>query len=277
MDICSIASGSSGNCIYLATTSCKILIDVGYSGRKIEILLNEAGIEAQSLDAIFVTHEHSDHIAGVGVLSRRFDLPIFANKKTWSGMEKKLGRIKPSNKMVFENEKEFYYKDMAIYPMSIYHDALDPVAFIFKSGNEKTSILTDTGLVDERMSQLIRGSDIYYLEANHDIKMLKAGPYPPDLKRRILSRFGHLSNFQAAQLLGQILEGRGEQIILGHLSEKNNRPELAKKDIANYLAERGYVEGENIFINVAAAFSPTPIISASGKLRRESNNELLIS
>lgn len=263
MDLCSIASGSGGNCVFVQSGKSRILVDAGYSGRKIELLLKKAGIDPRSLDAIFVTHEHGDHIAGVGVLSRRFDLPVFANKKTWLAMEKKLGKIKKSNICLFNNEEDFEFLDMQIRPFSIYHDAADPVAFVFKSAGSQISLMTDTGLVDDRMAQHIKGSDIYYLEANHDPDMLRSGPYPIMLKERIMSTFGHLSNVQAADLLGDLLEGRGEEVVLGHLSTENNRPELALYEIRSSIEKKGFIEGKNVFVRVAAPFEPSDIITGS--------------
>ncbi len=236
---CSLSSGSSGNCQYLETSNAKILVDSGFSGKKTEELLKSIDIDPGDLDGIFVTHEHIDHTRGVGVLSRRYDLPIYANKNTWLGMEDKIGNIKDKNIKIFTTERFFEFKDLDIYPLSTFHDANEPVGYILFHGDIKISIVTDTGIINDKMVEKIKDSNLYFIESNHDEYMLKEGLYPLHLKRRILSPYGHLSNEDAGGVLADVLRGRGEKVILGHLSKDNNIPELAMDTVTNILTNRG--------------------------------------
>ena len=152
---CSLSSGSSGNCQYIETENMKILIDAGFSGKRIEALLASIDVCPSTLDAIFVTHEHTDHIRGVGVLSRRYDLPLYANESTWLGMESKIGKIKENNIQIFNSEDFIEMKDLTINPIKIYHDALEPVGYILYYKNKKISIVTDTGTIDYNIKKKI--------------------------------------------------------------------------------------------------------------------------
>lgn len=236
---CSLSSGSSGNCQYIETEKARILVDGGFSGKRTEELLSSIGVEPKSLDGILVTHEHIDHVKGVGVLSRRYDLPIYANSNTWLGMEKLVGKIQEKNIKVFTSEEYLDIKDITVYPINISHDALEPVGYIFFYNKVKISIITDTGWVNDNMKAKIKGSNLYLMESNHDINMLKEGSYPWPLKQRILSVKGHLSNDDAGRVLGEVLTGKEEIILLGHLSQDNNTPDLAHKTVKNILLDKG--------------------------------------
>ena len=236
---CSLSSGSSGNCQYIETDNLKILIDSGFSGKKTKELLNNIDVEAEDLDAILVTHEHSDHIKGVGVLSRRYDLPIYANSNTWLGMEEKIGDIRESNIKIFSTEKFFDLKDISIYPIPTFHDAREPVGYIVFYKSVKISIVTDTGIISENMLEKIKDSNLYFIESNHDEFMLKEGLYPWYLKKRIMSAQGHLSNEDAGNTLSKILKGENEKIVLAHLSKDNNVPELALDTVSDILTKKG--------------------------------------
>ena len=236
---CSLASGSSGNCQYMETRNSKILIDGGFSGKKIESLLNSIGVSGRELDGILVTHEHSDHIKGVGVLSRRYNLPIFANEKTWISMEKNLGKINEENIKVFTSERDLNIKDLTVHPIKISHDAGEPVGYVIYYKNKKISIVTDTGLVSEGNKEKIKDSDLYLMESNHDVDMLWKGSYPLYLKERVLGRWGHLSNEDAGRVLGDVITGNGEIILLGHLSGENNNPKLAHRTVRQIISNRG--------------------------------------
>lgn len=239
---CSLSSGSSGNCQYIETDNIRILIDAGLSGKKIEELLKSIDVCPTTIDCILVTHEHIDHTKGVGILSRRFNIPIYANEKTWLGMEGQIGEVKEENIKYFTTEKEFELKDLGIFPLSISHDASDPVGYCIQYNDKKISLVTDTGWVTENMKKRIKNSCLYLIESNHDIEMLKVGKYPWYLKKRIMSEKGHLSNDDAGILLSEILSGNGEQILLGHLSKENNFPELAYTTVKNIV--------ENVGINI---------------------------
>lgn len=236
---CSLSSGSSGNCQYIETANTKILIDGGFSGKKIEGLLSSIGVDPCELDGIFITHEHIDHVRGVGVLSRRYDLPIFANANTWIGMEKTIGKIKENNIRVFTSEKDLDIRDITVCPIKIFHDALEPVGYIIYYKKNKISIVTDTGFVNDIMKEKMKGSNLYLMESNHDVDMLKEGSYPWALKQRVLSTRGHLSNIDAGMVLGDLVSASGEIILLGHLSQENNKPELAHKTVKDSMMNLG--------------------------------------
>ena len=236
---CSLSSGSSGNCQYIETDKIKIIVDSGFSGKKTKELLNSIDVDPKDLDAILITHEHIDHIKGAGILSRRYDIPIYANMETWAGMEDKIGAIDLKNIKTFSTEKFFDLKDLTIYPVSTFHDAKEPVGYILFYKGVKISIVTDTGFISDNILEKIRDSNLYFLESNHDEFMLKEGLYPWHLKRRILSANGHLSNEDAGNTLAQILKGQGEKVLLAHLSQDNNVPELAISTVTDILTSKG--------------------------------------
>lgn len=236
---CSLSSGSSGNCQYIETGNTKILVDGGFSGKKIEGLLNSIDVCPKELDGIFVTHEHSDHVRGVGVLSRRYNIPIYANEKTWIGMEKSIGKISDENTKIFISERDLNIKDLGIHPIRISHDAGEPVGYIIYYKDKKISIVTDTGWVSEGNKEKIKGSNLYLMESNHDVDMLWEGSYPLFLKERVLGRRGHLSNEDAGRVLGDVITGTGEIVLLGHLSGENNKPELAHRAVSKAIGNRG--------------------------------------
>ena len=239
LDFCALSSGSGGNCHYIGTKNIKLLIDAGLSGRKIENLLKTAGENMEDINGILITHEHNDHIRGAGILSRRYDIPIYANKATWDKMAYSLGNIKEENIKVFETEEDFQIKDLNIKPISVYHDAADPVGFIMKNERHKISIVTDTGTMDDRMIKEIQDSDLFLLESNHDIDMLNNGNYPYHLKERIRSNYGHMSNYHISILLEKFLKGRKEHLILGHISSENNTLEMAFSQSRDMIIDLG--------------------------------------
>ena len=236
---CSLSSGSSGNCQYIETDRTKILIDGGFSGKKIESLLSSIEVSASDIDYILVTHEHIDHVRGVGVLSRRYDIPILANEKTWLSMGKIIGEIKDKNIKIIESDKDFQLADLGVHPFKIFHDAAEPVGYCIYYKNVKISIITDTGWVNDNMKSKIKGSSLYFMESNHDVKMLKEGNYPWFLKKRVLSTEGHLSNVDAGLALSEVLSGNGEVILLAHLSKENNIPSLAHETVKECIAGYG--------------------------------------
>lgn len=260
MKICSIASGSSGNCVYVETKKTKILVDAGLSGKRIQDNLEKIDVKTSEIDMIFVTHEHADHVKGVGVLSRRFNIPIYANEKTWLAMREKIGKIKGENIRLLKTNEFMNIKDFDLMPFSIFHDASDPIGYSFYQDDEKISIMTDTGKYNENMLYEIKDSDVYYIEANHDLEMLRKGPYPIHLQERIRSDRGHLSNIDTGDILADLLRGNGEKVILRHLSKDNNDPELAKFTIESILKENGLDTDKYVSINVADRNDPSGII-----------------
>lgn len=248
---CSLSSGSSGNCQYIETDKIKIIVDSGFSGKKTKELLNSIDVDPKELDAILITHEHSDHIKGVGVLSRRYDIPIYANSNTWIGMEEKIGKIKEDNIKIFSTEKFFDLKDISVLPIATFHDANEPVGYIIFYKGVKISIVTDTGIISENIAEKIKDSNLYFLESNHDEFMLKEGLYPWYLKRRIMSAQGHLSNEDAGNTLSKILKGENEKIVLAHLSKDNNVPELAMSTVTDILSKAGLNVEKDIYLGLS--------------------------
>lgn len=251
MKICSLTSGSNGNCIYIESNKSKVLVDCGNTGKLTVELLSQIGINPCDLNAIFVTHEHLDHIKGVGVMSRKYDLPIIANEKTWIAMKPVIGKIDPKNIFVFKSNTFFSFRDMDIQAVSTFHDAVDPVFYIFHQNKQKITILTDTGTVTDSMVDAIKGSRAYLIEANHDIEMLKGGPYPLLLKKRILSDYGHLSNDLSSDILSRIVRGKSELILLGHLSRENNTEELALREAKFKLRASGLDTDRDVRLRIA--------------------------
>lgn len=248
--VCVLASGSSGNCIYIGSDTTKVLIDAGLSGKRIEQGLEQIGVKGSDIDCILVTHEHRDHILGVGVLSRRYDLPIFANEKTWEAMEKSIGSIQSKNIKIFGGDY-FDIKDFTIKPFSIPHDARDPVAFsIHTRKGHKITTATDIGHFNFTLEKNLQDSDLLVLESNHDLEMLKFGSYPLYLKRRIMSKKGHLSNEEAADAAVKVIKNSPVQLLLGHLSAENNIPELALQTISWKMQSNGIKIGEDVKIDL---------------------------
>lgn len=236
---CSLSSGSSGNCQFVEAGSTRILVDSGFSGKRIEGLLREIDVEASTIDYILLTHEHTDHIKGAGVLSRRYDIPLVANRGTWEGMEKSVGKIGEKNRKLITSNVDFELRDMGIRAFNIYHDAREPVGYNIFYKNKKISIITDTGRVNMEIEESLKDSDLYLLESNHDLEMLMNGRYPYYLKERIKGDLGHLSNEDAGKILKGLLKGRGEKVLLGHLSQDNNNPHLAELTIGQDLEAAG--------------------------------------
>lgn len=256
---CSLSSGSSGNCQYIETDRTKLLIDGGFSGKRIESLLSSIGVCPTEIEYILVTHEHIDHVKGVGVLSRRYDIPILANKNTWVGMNKTIGKIKDKNIRVIESDKDLDLKDLGIHPFKIFHDAAEPVGYCIYYKNIKMSIITDTGWVDNNIKNKIKGSSLYLIESNHDVKMLKEGSYPWFLKQRIMSTEGHLSNEDAGKTLSETLLGNGEIILLAHLSRENNMPSLAHQTVKECIEDYGVNTYEDIVLELTYRDKPTKV------------------
>lgn len=229
MRLCSIASGSSGNCIYVGSDSTHILVDVGISGKRTEEGLKKLDLSMGDIDGIFITHEHTDHIAGLGILSRKYKIPIYATHGTIEAIQKtsSVGEISEELFHPVQADEKVIIKDLVCNPMKISHDAAEPVAYRIYYGRKKIAIVTDLGNYNDYTVESLKGMDAILLEANHDINMLQVGPYPYYLKQRILGDRGHLSNERAGQLLCKILHHDMQAVVLGHLSKENNLPELA--------------------------------------------------
>lgn len=261
MKFCSLYSGSSGNSIFIASEKSKVLIDAGLPGKKIEEALCNIGENAKDLNGIFVTHEHSDHIKGIGVLSRKYDIPIFANSDTWNAMEKSIGKIKEHNIKIMDRRSTIYINDLDIISFNIPHDAVAPVGYTLHCNGKKVSVTTDFGIYTEEIRDNIKDSEVILLESNHDVNMLKFGPYPYVLKRRILSEVGHLSNDDCGKAIVDLIKYKSKKkIILGHLSGTNNHPDLAFETVMATLRENNIKQNEDIELSMANRHCPSELI-----------------
>ncbi|OEF97346.1 MBL fold metallo-hydrolase [Desulfuribacillus alkaliarsenatis] len=254
-----LASGSSGNAILVQSDKATILIDAGLSGRQIEAAMAEIGVSADSLSGIFVTHEHQDHVKGVGVLSRRYKVPVFANQRTWDGMERSIGEIKAGFYERFTTNDQIEIGNLAVKSFPISHDSNEPVGYCVLCGNTKLSIGTDMGYVNDKIKGFLMDSDAIIIEANHDIDMLRVGPYPWHLKQRILSDHGHLSNEAAGELLTEIISANTKCIHLAHLSKENNLPQLAHLTVKSILEEEQFKVGQEFDLEVTYPDKPTKL------------------
>ncbi|MDT8718681.1 MBL fold metallo-hydrolase [Clostridium sp. 19966] len=259
MVFCSLYSGSSGNSIFVASKNSKVLIDAGLPGKSIETALKAIGEKPEELNGIFVTHEHSDHIKGVGVLSRKYNLPVYANEKTWAGMSKIIGKVKEDNIKIM-NGAAVTIDDMDIVSYSIPHDAADPCGYSIYAEGKKVCTATDLGYFSDQVKENIIDADLLLLESNHDVEMLKFGPYPYLLKRRILSDVGHLSNEACGNAILELLTDKPKKIVLGHLSHTNNYPELAYATVTNILRENNINMEKDVLISMADRSKPSSYI-----------------
>lgn len=236
MELFSIASGSSGNCICVGNDDSHVMIDCGISGKRIEAGMNEMDYTTSDMDAVLITHEHSDHIQGLGVIARKYGLPIYATAGTIAGIKRmrSLGKIDDALFHVARPDEDFAVANLTIHPIRISHDAADPVAYIVKdkAKDRRIGVITDLGKYDDYIIREIYGLDALLLESNHDVHMLQVGPYPYPLKRRILGDYGHLSNELSGQLLGKVLHDRTRFVLLGHLSKENNYEDLALETVS---------------------------------------------
>lgn len=242
-------SGSTGNCTLIEGGQTRLLVDCGISGKRIEQALAAIDVDPTSITALLLTHEHSDHIQSVGVLHRRYGFPVYINRATWQAVQPTIGRYQEDAISLFD--ASFCVQDVEVQPFSIPHDAADPVGYTFFYQGQKGSIATDIGVASEELIAQLAGSETVLLEANHDVEMLKAGPYPYSLKQRILSNRGHLSNDSAAQICCRLVKANTRHIILGHLSRYNNLPALAYQTVCTELQSIGAQVGSDLTLTVA--------------------------
>jgi phosphoribosyl 1,2-cyclic phosphodiesterase len=247
---CSLFSGSSGNAIFLGTDKTKILIDAGVSGKRIIEALVSIGENPSELSAVLVSHEHSDHIKGAGIISRRLDIPIYANEGTWKAMEGQIGPVSLKNKRYFNTGIEFEINEICIKPFPMPHDASEPVGFSFFTENKKVTVSTDIGHISEELLDCMEMSDLILLESNHDLEMLRVGRYPWWLKKRIMGENGHLSNEVAGKTVAYLADRGTRRFLLGHLSKENNFPELAYQTVLNALDEKQIRVGTDVTLDV---------------------------
>lgn len=248
LKFCSLFSGSSGNCQFIKTDKTTILVDAGLSGKKIQQEIINIGEDPKKIDAIFITHEHVDHIQGAGILSRRFDIPVYANEKTWEAMSSAVGEIKSHNMRIISDDTEV--GDIFVEAFDISHDSVKPFGYNIYHKDKKISLVTDTGCINQTIMNSIKDADLMLIESNHDEDMVLIGPYPWPLKRRVLGEFGHMSNDTAGDLISKVVKKGNEIVLLGHLSKENNFPQLAYKTVENILLENGIDVNPGICLNM---------------------------
>lgn len=263
MKVCSIASGSSGNCIYVGTEKTNILIDAGISRKRIVEGLHSIGVEPEQLDGIFVTHEHSDHIQGIPMMAKQFEVPIYATGGTLDQIceKDKKNIIKRENLFQLYADQPVGMGDMQIMPYKMSHDAADPVCYTVEADGQKVSMATDLGVYDDYIVDHLEDSDVLLIEANHDISMLEAGHYPYPLKRRILGEWGHLSNEDSGRLLCSLMGDHLKYAFLAHLSKENNYPALAYEAVRCQIWEEMGSKEVPFQLQVAERDKPSQLVT----------------
>jgi phosphoribosyl 1,2-cyclic phosphodiesterase len=254
-----LASGSTGNAFYIESEQQKLLVDAGLSGKKLTELFQKIQVDPSDLSGILVTHEHSDHIKGLGIFARKYNLPIYANEKTWKAMDKSIGKILVDQRFLFQMEEVKTFGDMDVESFGVSHDAAEPMFYTFRSNGKKVALVTDLGYVSERIKKTVEDADAYIFEANHDVEMLRMGRYPWSVKRRILGDSGHVSNEDSGLALADIISNRTKRIYLAHLSLDNNMKDLARMSVDQVLQERGI----NMDLQDTDPEEPTPLYDVS--------------
>ncbi len=257
LDLYVLRSSSKGNASLISTDSCKILLDCGISGKSLEESLSLLNVSPLELDAILITHEHSDHTKGVNTVSKKYNLPVFATYGTWGHLKRTCPNIASQNINTIGESETFFLGNITITPFPLSHDAAQPVGYAFQTDSDKISVVTDTGVITDCILNTVKGSRTILLESNYDLFMLEAGNYPYDLKRRIKSEIGHLSNDDAALTALDLAKLGTQEIILGHISPENNYPDLALKNTALCLEGHGFSVGKDIFLHTASKNSIT--------------------
>ena len=253
LTFCTLFSGSSGNAVYLGNEEGALLIDCGMSGRQVLDAMTAAGLNPADVKGMLITHEHSDHVRGAGVLSRKLNIPIYATAGTWSGMDKTVGSLEARNRVVLTAGESFFVSGMEAASFSIPHDANDPVGYRFFVRGHSVAVATDLGCFSQAVEDAISGAEIILLESNHDPELLAQNPhYPQRLKSRILGKKGHLSNEAGASAAVKLAAAGAKHLLLGHLSRENNTPDMAYRTAHAALMEAGAQVGEEVSLNVAA-------------------------
>lgn len=252
LTFCPLFSGSSGNALFVGAGDTRVLIDAGLSGRAVCEALHNVGALPETLNGILVTHEHSDHVRGVGVLSRKYRIPVFANARTWQAMERAVGDIPASCRRVFESGDGFFVGDLNVLPFPVPHDAAEPVGYRVYYRGRSVATATDMGVFTKQTLRVLSGADLVLMESNHDVAMLRRNAhYSASLKTRILSRYGHMSNEACAEALCALFKTGVHRAVLGHLSQENNTPELAMEAVCEGLAARGVSPGSDMQVDMA--------------------------
>ncbi len=256
-----LASGSTGNAFYVETENERILVDAGLSGKGMEGLFQQIGRQLSDVTAVLVTHEHSDHIKGLGVIARKHKLPVYANEKTWRAMEGNIGELPTEQKFIFDMETVRSFGSLDVESFGVSHDAAEPMFYVFHHEGKKIALITDTGYVSDRMKGIIKNAHAFIFESNHDVGMLRMGRYPWSVKRRILSDVGHVSNEDAALAMSEVIGDNTKQIYLAHLSLDNNMKDLARMSVAQTLETQGLRNGEGFSLVDTDPKIPTKLIT----------------
>ena len=252
---CPLVSGSSGNSTYISNGDTRILIDAGITCKQLTEHLRQIDVDPATIDALFITHEHSDHIKGAGVLSRKYNIPIYTTPGTWQGIGDLCGEIAPENKRIINSGEMMAFGDLCVKPFDIPHDTIEPVAYSVFTEDRKVTVATDIGHITETIRENIYKSDILLFESNHDIEMLKHGKYPAMLKRRILGDKGHICNAVSGETISEIMDGTLKYIFLGHLSRENNEPHLAYETVEKILESNGIKVGKDVQLDMASSYT----------------------
>ena len=255
MKFCSLYSGSSGNSLFVQGEYTKILVDAGVSGKKIFDALASINIDINNISAILVTHEHTDHTQSIATISKKYNIPVYANKKTWLAMEDKKSKIASENVFYFTNNVMFEIEDLKIFPFDIPHDAADPCGFSIFEGTNKICIATDVGHITANILNNLKNSNFILLESNYEPDVLRCSRYPYKLKERISSPLGHLSNIEAGKAINYLTNYGVKNVMLGHLSSENNFPELAYKSVLEQ------IENKDLNLYIANKFKPSDFLS----------------
>lgn len=259
LKFCSLYSGSSGNSLFVQSQNTKILVDCGVSAKKIETALNNLDIEPNSIDGIIITHEHSDHVQGLGIIAKKFNIPVFINSKTLDAMPKQKEKLENCTIKNIEIGEKFEIKDLKIKSFKTPHDAVNPCGFVISNDSKSIGIATDIGHMSNEILKELEPSDFILLESNYDPNILKCSNYPYHLKQRILGPNGHLSNEAAGKTISCLLHNNLKTAMLGHLSKENNFPELAYKSVVDELINNNFDEN-SLQLSVASRDIPGEIL-----------------
>ena len=260
LKFCSLFSGSSGNSLFVQSDQSKLLIDCGASGKKICEALASINSSIEDIDAILITHEHSDHVQSLGLLSKKYNIPIYINEETFNALSSaQKEKISEDKINYFINDKEFYFKDLIIKPFSIPHDAANPCGYNIYNGKRKISIATDLGHINDSILNNLKNSSFILLESNYDPSILQVSKYPYSLKERIKGPKGHLSNETAGKLISALSGNELKEVMLGHLSKENNFPELAYQTVTEELM-RNNIDLNTLRLSVANRYNPSKIV-----------------
>lgn len=251
--LCALGSGSSGNCFYIGSETGGVLMDAGFSAKETFARLNAVGVALSKIKGIVVSHEHTDHVKGLGPLARKLNVPVHVNSGTLSQVGVRAGTL-PAIR-VFRSGEAFEAGGLEVTPFSIPHDAADPCAFVFRVNGTSVAVATDAGSATTLIRDKMRGVSHIALESNHDISMLMAGPYPWELKQRIASRFGHLSNESCGELLSELIHPGLQGVTLAHLSKINNNVDLVR------LMAEDALNGSGVAYQIAGQDAPGPLIA----------------